>query len=154
MARAMASAKSMKKASWVVDMGRGIDPLYFPQVYIFQPSFSRAIFTKIWLMFMVKIGGLGMVTQFYGSQDRHTPMQTCAVQTPPKKTSSSHLLDVGVAEKVLYWHIVTYTRFFQGAYFSLDFQNLPNICAIHIYILYTHCSWVYLEDWWSVDLFK
>ena len=85
MARAMASAKSMKKASWVVDMGLGVDPLYFPQVYIFQPSFSRAIFTKIWLMFMVKIGGLGQVTQFYGSQDRQNAHANLCCRYPPKK---------------------------------------------------------------------
>lgn len=146
MARAMASAKSMKKASWVVDMGRGIDPLYFTQVYIFQPSFSRAIFTKIWLMFMVKIGGLGKVTQFYdfyGSQDRpFTHSKLVLYRPPPKKTSSSHLLDVGVSENgfiLAYCHIYS---FFTRCIF---FIRLPNICAIYIFTHHLHivcdCIW-------------
>ena len=63
-------------------------------------------------------------------------MQTCAVDTPQKKNSSSHLLDVGVSENGTFYigilsHILVLTT-------CICFIRFPNVCAIYIYMsIYT-----------------
>ena len=144
MARAMASAKSMKKASWVVDMGRGIDPL--ASLHLPTIIFQGYIYQDLVDVYGKNIGGLGKVTQFYdfyGSQDRPFAHSKLVLYRPPqKKNSSSHLLDVGVSENgfiLAYCHIYS---FFTRCIF---FIRLPNICAIYIFTHYLHivceCIW-------------
>ena len=157
MARAMASAKSMKKASWVVDMGRGNRSTIFPaslhlptiifQGYIYQDwvdvySYGK----KRWF------GKGHSILRVPGSTFR--PCKLVLYRPPQKKNSSSHLLDVGVSENgfiLAYCHIFS---FFTRCIYFIDFQIYVLYSHIYYIHIYTHCLWVYSEDWWSVDLFK